>query len=85
MLRIGRYGIDVGRTTWVQTRAPARVWRFLFFWFFKEARPWDTDKKRQFPAGTLMRYEGRAYHYYKAGEDLNVHQAVAEQEKKEET
>jgi len=73
MLKIGRYGIAfISRVFWIQTRAPIRTWHFLFFWFFKEARPQDIDKKQQFPLGTPMEHEGRTYHYYKAGEDINV-------------
>ncbi|GAH45297.1 unnamed protein product, partial [marine sediment metagenome] len=49
------------------------VRRYLrFIWIIKEIRPTDIDKKRQFLPGTKMTYEGRRYHYYKAGEDINV-------------
>ena len=50
--------------TWNKnTGLPTRVWRFLCFWVFKEARHTDLDSKKQFPIGTPMQYEGRFYHY----------------------
>ena len=76
MLRFGRYGIAFGRTAWFQTKAPARLWHFLWFWFFKEARRWDVDHKQQFPLNTPMEHEGRVYRYWKAGEDIVVHHGV---------
>jgi len=73
MLKIGRYKIAFGWACWIQTYRPTTVRRFLwFFWIFKEANPKDIDKKRQFPLGTPMTYEGRRYHYYKAAEDIHV-------------
>lgn len=70
MLKIGRYGIALGPVLWFQTGVTARVWHFLCFWFIREARPHDVDKERQFPLGTPMEYEGRVYHYWKAGENI---------------
>jgi len=66
MLKIGRYKVAFGRVVWLQTRVPTRVWHFLWFWFFREARPWDVDKKQQFPQGTSMEHEGRVYRYWRA-------------------
>ncbi|GAH41938.1 unnamed protein product [marine sediment metagenome] len=68
MLKIGRYGIAFGRTFWLQTRVPTRLWHFLCFWFIKEARPQDVDKKQQFPIGTKLEHEGRVYRYWRAGD-----------------
>lgn len=70
MLKIGRYGVAFGRVLWLQTNAPTRIWHFLWFWFLKEARPHDVDKKQQFPVGTPMEQEGRTYRYWKAGKDI---------------
>jgi|GEM_PF-2862623 len=80
MIRRGRYGIGFGRVLWVQTKAPTRIWRFLWFWVFKEAKPQDIDKKQQFPIGTEMEQEGRKYHYYKAGEDIKKGKMVGRYE-----
>jgi len=66
MLKIGRYGIALGPVLWFQTKVPTRVWHFLCFWFIKEARPNDVDRKQQFPIGTPMEQEGRKYRYWKA-------------------
>lgn len=66
MLKIGRYGVAFGRTSWVQTRVPTTVRRFLCFWVFKEARPQDVDKEQKFPLGTKLEQEGRVYRYWKA-------------------
>ncbi len=81
MLRIGRYGISVGRTIWVQTQVPTRVWHFLCFWVFKEARPTDIDHKRQFPLGTGMIKDGKAYRYYKAGGTIGKGDIVVKEDK----
>lgn len=72
MLTIGRYRITLGCFIWMQSQRPTTARRFLFLWIFKEALPSDIDKKPQFPLGTMMMYEGRKYHYYKAGRDINV-------------
>lgn len=72
MLKIGRYGIAFGRVFWLQTKATTRIWHFLWFWFFKEARSHDVDKERKFPIGTLMEQEGRRYRYWKAGKDRTI-------------
>jgi hypothetical protein len=63
MLRIGRYGIAFGYAFWVQTHVLIQTRHFLCFWFFKEAKPTDIDKKKQFTLGTPMEYEGRKYYY----------------------
>lgn len=76
MLNIGRYKVAFGRVVWFQTRGPTRIWHFLWFWFFKEARPGDVDKKQQFPIGTPMEYEGRIYRYCKAGEGTGKHKTT---------
>jgi len=81
MLKIGRYGIALGRTFWLQTRGPTRVWHFLCFWFIKEARPHDVDKEQQFPIGTLLAHEGRRFRYWKASDDVNKGELVENQEK----
>jgi len=65
MLRIGRYEIALGNSFWVQTQVAIMFRHFLCFWFFKEASPSDIDKKKRFPLGTPMIYEGRTYHYYR--------------------
>lgn len=70
MLKIGRYGITFGRTFWVQPLRPVRVWRFLCFWFIKEVRLHDVDRKQQFPLGTLMEHEGHRFWYTKASNDV---------------
>jgi len=67
MLKIGRYGIAFGRT-WIQTGVPTKLWHFLCFWFIKEARPQDVDKKQKFPIRTKLEHEGRVYRYWKAGD-----------------
>ena len=72
-MKIGRYKIAFGWTCWIQTHAPTTVRRYLWFiWVFKEAKPTDIDKKKQFSLGTPMTYEGRRYHYYKAAGDIPV-------------
>ena len=78
MIRIGRYGFAFGPVLWSQTKMPTKVRQFLWFWFTKEARPGDIDKKQQFLPNTLLEYEGRKYRYWKAGEDINCGSAVAE-------
>ncbi|MBA7593741.1 hypothetical protein ES703_00673 [subsurface metagenome] len=72
MLKIGRYGIALGPVLWFQTKVPSRVWHFLCFWFIKEARPNDVDRKKQFPIGTPMEHDGRTYRYWKAEEKDNL-------------
>lgn len=76
MLKIGRYGLAFGWAFWFQTTVPTRVWHFLWFWFIKEARPNDVDKKQQFPLGTLMKHEGRRYWYWRAPCDVKKGQVV---------
>ena len=76
MIRIGRYEIAFGRSSFQRIAAdwmlhPFRVWHFLWFWFIKKARPTDIDKKQQYPTGTPLEYEGIRYHYYKAKEDID--------------
>lgn len=72
-IRIGRYGIVFHRRIWwFQTRVPTQIWTFGFISFFREARPQDIDKNQQFPLNERMKWEGRAYHYWKAGEDIRV-------------
>ncbi|MBA7711051.1 hypothetical protein ES703_120002 [subsurface metagenome] len=81
-MKIGRYRIVFGGYAWIQTTVPTTVRRFLCSWFFKEARPHDVDKKQQFPLGTPMEHEGRVYHYWKAGEDINKGKYVGRYEVK---
>ena len=69
MFKIGRYGIAFGRTLWLQTKAPTRIWHFLWFWFLKEARPHDVDREK-LPIDTLMEQEGRKYRYWKAAKEI---------------
>ncbi len=77
MLKIGRYRIAFGWAYRIQTDRPITVWCPLgFIWIFKEARPTDVDKKKRFPLGTPMIYEGRKYYYYKAEEDINIRNAT---------
>ncbi len=76
MLKIGRYGIALGRTFWVQTRVAMSIRHFLYFWFIREARPQDLDKKQRFPPNTFMEYEGRRYRYWKAPKDIGKGQVV---------
>ena len=76
MLRMGRYGIAFGRTFWVQTLGPARVWHFLCFWFIKEARAHDVDRKQKYPVGTLLEQEGRRFRYFKASDDVGKGEVV---------
>jgi len=65
----------------MQICKPTTVHSILgFIWIFKEARPTDVDKKRQFPLGTEMLADGKRYHYYKAGEDINVKSAVKKED-----
>ena len=81
MLRIGRYKLAFGWACWIQTHRPVTARRYLWFiWVFKEAKPTDIDKKKQFPLGTPMEYEGRRYHYYKAGKDIHVGPAVGKED-----
>ncbi|MBA7699968.1 hypothetical protein ES703_108674 [subsurface metagenome] len=77
MLKIGRYGIALGPVLWFQTKVPTKVRHFLCFWFIKEARPNDVDRKQQFPPGTEMEWEGRKYHYWKAGGEIRKGDYVA--------
>ncbi len=71
MMKIGRYRLaHIGPVFWIQTKVPVRVRHFLWFWFVREARLDDIDKKKQFPMGTPMEYEGRQYRYWKAGKDI---------------
>ncbi len=77
-MKIGRYRIAFGWAAWIQTKAPVRVWHFLFVWVFREIKPTDIDKKRQFPPGTTMEYEGQRYHYMKAGENIPHDELVKE-------
>ncbi len=73
MFKLGRYKIAFGWTCWPQTCIPTTARRYLWFiWVFKEAKPTDIDKKKQFPLGTPMTYEGRRYHYHKAEGDILV-------------
>jgi len=66
MKTIGRYRIAFGWACWIQTHMPTTVWcPFGFIWIFKEARPTDVDKKKRFPLGTQMTYDGKRYHYYR--------------------
>lgn len=69
MIKIGRYGYSFGPVFWLQTQMPTRVKHFLWFWFTKEARPDDVDKKPQFSISTEMKYEGRRYMYWGAKKD----------------
>lgn len=72
-MKIGRYKIIFGWSCRMQICKPTTVQSILgFIWIFKEARPTDVDKKRQFPPGTVMFHNGKEYHYYKAGEDIDV-------------
>ncbi|MBA7645461.1 hypothetical protein ES703_53219 [subsurface metagenome] len=87
-MKIRRYGIAFGRDSFRRVAAnwiphPFRVWRFLCFYIFKEARPQDIDKKQQFPLGTPMEYEGLRYHYYKAGSDIVVGPVIPDTEASE--
>jgi len=82
VIKLGRYEIKFGKYIWVQTKAPTRIWHFLWFWVFKEAKPQDIDKKQQFPIGTEMEQEGRKYYYYKAGEDIKKGKMVGRYEVK---
>jgi len=79
--KVGRYRIAFGPVLWFQTKAPVRICRFLWFWFIREVRPQDIDKKRRFPIGTIMEYEGRPYYYAKAGKDIIAKQVVEEEDK----
>jgi len=76
-LTIGRYGITFRSMAQLQAKAPMRIWHFLWFWFFKEARPHDVDKKQQFLLGTPMEHKGWSYRYWKAGEDIGKDRYVA--------
>ena len=76
MIRIGRYGIEFGRTFWFQTRGPTRGRRFLCFLFFKEARSTDVDKEPQFPPGTEMLENGRRYYYWRAPKNMKRGEVV---------
>ncbi|MBA7642161.1 hypothetical protein ES703_49849 [subsurface metagenome] len=83
MLKIGRYGIAFGRTFWVQTLGPAKVWHFLWFWFIKVASLHDVDRKQKYPVGTLLEHEGRRFKYFKASDDIKKGEVV--KPKREET
>ena len=75
-MKFGRYEIKFGKYAWTQTQGPTTVWPFLCFLIFKEARPWDVDKKPQFPPDTGIEYEGTAYRYYKASKYVNRYEPV---------
>ncbi len=84
MLKIGRYEIAFGWACWIQTHVPTTIRCILgFIWIFKEARPTDIDKKRRFPLGTAMFYNGKKYHYRKAGENIHVGNRVWKEAKDE--
>ena len=79
-MKFGRYEIKFGKYFWIQPPAPNTWRRFLCFWIFKEARPWDVDKKQQFLPGTPLEHEGRTYRYaklerYQPG-DEPVHEVI---------
>ncbi len=84
MLMLGRYQIAFGWICWPQTCRPTVFRRYLWLiWVFKEAKPTDIDKKKQFPLGTPMTYEGRRYHYYKIVGDILVGNATKKKVKNE--
>ena len=69
MLTFGRYRIFFGWSCWIQTYRPTTVWcPFGFIWIFREVRPTDVDKKKRFPLGTPMMYNGKRYYYKAAGD-----------------
>ena len=71
MLTVGRYRITFGWACWFQSHRPTTIWcLFGFIWVFKEAIPADVDKKKRFPLGTQMTYNGKRYYYRAAAEDI---------------
>lgn len=62
-MKIGRYRIFRGWYRW--QFSPVKTWRFGLFTIVKEAHPTDDDKRRQFPLGTELEFEGRRYYYAK--------------------
>ena len=66
MWKIGRWKIVFGPVLWFEAKMPTEIHHFLWFWFLREARPGDIDKKQRFPIRTTMDHEGRRYYYYKA-------------------
>lgn len=81
MFKIGRYGIAFGRVLRLQAEVPTKVRHFLWFWFLKEARSTDVDKKQEFPLGfpgTTMIEDGRRYRYFKAEKGYKAGQVVME-------
>ncbi len=88
MLKVGRYGIAFGRVLWLQTKAPTRIWHFLWFWFTKEVNPNDVnleqvDEKRHFLAGAEVERGGKLYRYLKASKDIESHAFVVEDQNEE--
>ena len=84
MLKIGRYGIALSPVLWFQTKAPTKVWHFLCFWFLKEVRASDVDRKRidkrpAYPLNTLLEQEGRRYRYWRAGRDIKIKEIKAKE------
>ena len=69
-MKIGRYRIFLGSYNWFQTKEPVVISHFLFFTIVREARPWDLSRKKQFPLGTVMNYEGKQYKYSKASSNI---------------
>lgn len=78
MIKVGRYGVALGRVFWFQTKVPTKVRHFLCFWFLKEAKPSDDDKRQEFPIGIPMVHEGRKYRYWRADKDVRKGELVKE-------
>lgn len=79
-MRLGRYEIHFGPVIQFQTKMPVTVRHFLWFWFIREARPTDVDKKPRFPDHTEMEYGGRHYRYFKANKDMKRGEVVLKRE-----
>ena len=75
LFKIGRYGLGFGWCIWFQPKVPTNLWRFWWFWFFREAQLDDLvrwDKHPRFEPGTGWRpRDGRVYRYVKFSKEEN--------------
>ena len=66
-INIGRYWFAFGDFVGLQITKPMQIWHWWRFWFGKEARPEDIDKKQKYPLNTLLIKDDRKYRYWKWG------------------
>ena len=83
MIKLGRYRVYFTRYYWMQPDGAVLSTKILFMTVYREVRPSDVDKKKRFPLGTDMKYAGRRYRYWKAGEDIGKGKTVGRYEVKQ--